>query len=70
MGGESGNLVAHTLGGGDGDFINDTLVGVEVEGQTGVVLLHDGAGGFLDGFRADSLLRWTGSSGLVYVSYE
>ena len=54
MGGESGNLVTHALGGGDGDFIDDTLVGVEVESKTGVVLLDDGTCGFLDGFGADS----------------
>eukprot|EP00970_Alexandrium_tamarense_P004561 scaffold766_cov210-Alexandrium_tamarense.AAC.10 len=55
MGGKSSNLVAHAFGGGDGDFVNDTLVGVEVEGEAGVVLLDDGTCGFLDGFGADSL---------------
>lgn len=55
MGGKSSNLVAHAFGGGDGDFVNDTLVGVEVEGEAGVILLDDGTCGFLDGFGADSL---------------
>jgi hypothetical protein len=55
VGGETSNLVTHTLGGGDGDLIDETLVGVEVESETGVVLLDDGACGFLDGLRADSL---------------
>ena len=56
MGGEPSNLVTHTLGGGDGDLIDDTLVGVEIESETGVVLLDDGTCGFLDGLGADSLL--------------
>jgi hypothetical protein len=55
VGGETSNLVTHTLGGGDGDLIDDTLVGVEVESETGVVLLDDGTCGFLDGLGADSL---------------
>jgi hypothetical protein len=56
VGGEPSNLVTHTLGGGDGDLIDDTLVGVEIESETGVVLLDDGTCGFLDGLGADSLL--------------
>ena len=44
MCGEAGNLVTHTLRGGDGNFINDTFVGVEVECESGVVLLDDGTG--------------------------
>ena len=55
MSGETGDFVTHAFGGGDGDLIDDAFVGVEVEGQTGVVLLHDGAGGLFDGFGADSL---------------
>lgn len=31
------NLVAKTLGGNDGNFIADTLVGLEVEGELWVV---------------------------------
>lgn len=56
MGCESSNLVTHTLGGGDGDLIDDTLIGVKVKSKTGVVLLDDGTCGFLDGLGADSLL--------------
>jgi hypothetical protein len=50
-GGERGNiyLVAETLGGDDGDFIADTLVGFEVEGELWVVALDDYFGGFFDG---------------------
>lgn len=55
MGGETSNLVTHTLGGGDGNLINKTLVGVEVESKTGVVLLDDSTCGLLDGLGADSL---------------
>jgi hypothetical protein len=42
-------LVAETLGGDDGDFIADTLVGFEVEGELWVVALDDYFGGFFDG---------------------
>jgi hypothetical protein len=55
VGGETSNLVTHTLGGGDGNLINKTLVGVEVESKTGVVLLDDSTCGLLDGLGADSL---------------
>ena len=56
MSSESSNLVTHALGGGDGDLVDDALVGVEVEGEAGVVLLDDRPGGLLDGLGADSLL--------------
>ena len=59
---ESGDLVAHALGGGDGDLIDDALVGVEVKRQAGVVLLDDGPRGLLDGLRADTL---DGSEGVI-----
>ena len=42
-------LVAQALGGDDGDFIADTLVGIEVKGEAGVVALNDDLGGPLDG---------------------
>jgi len=41
-------LVAQALGGDDGDFIADSLVGLEVEGQLGIVPLNDDLGGLLD----------------------
>lgn len=43
------NLVAKTLGGDDSDLIADTLVGLEVEGQLGVVSLDDDLGRSLNG---------------------
>ena len=58
MGGETCNFVAHALGGGDGYLIDYTLVGVEVECETSVVLLDDGACTLLDGLGTNSL-RWT-----------
>lgn len=45
----STNLVAKTLGGNDSDLIADTLVGLEVESESGVVTLDDDLGGSLDG---------------------
>lgn len=52
--GVTGNLVAETLGGNDGNLIADALVGLEVEGQAGVVTLNDDLGGLLDGLGADA----------------
>lgn len=46
-------LVAKTLGSDDRDLITETLVGLEVEGELGVVTLNDDLGGLLDGFRAN-----------------
>ena len=62
VGGESRDLVPHALRGGDGDLVDDALVRVEVEGETGVVLLDDGPGGLLDGLGSDSL-SWSSSRG-------
>jgi hypothetical protein len=42
------NLVAEALAGDDGNILSDTLVGVEVESQTSVVLLDNKAGSLLD----------------------
>lgn len=42
------NLVAEALGSNDGDLIADTLVGLEVQGELGVVSLNDDLGGLLD----------------------
>jgi hypothetical protein len=49
VGGEAGNLVAETLGGDDGDLIEDPLVDLEIEGELGVVSLNDDLGRLLDG---------------------
>ena len=43
------DLVTKTLGCNDGNFIADTLVGFEVQGQFGVVAFDDDFGGLLDG---------------------
>lgn len=43
------NLVAEALGSNDSDLIADTLVGLEVQGELGVVTLNDDLGGLLDG---------------------
>ena len=56
MGGKSGNLVAHAFRGSDGNFVNETFVGVKVESETGVILLDDGPCGLFDGFGSYSLL--------------
>ncbi len=51
---ESGNLVPQRLGGDESHFLDDTLVGVEVQGELGVVLLNDDPGGLLNGLGADA----------------
>lgn len=50
----SSYLVAETLGGNDGDLIADTLVGLKVEGELGVVALNDDLGGPLNGLSTDA----------------
>ena len=49
------DLVSHSLGGEDGDFIDNSLVRVEVKRQSSVVLLNDHPGGSLHGLGSDSL---------------
>ena len=49
-----GYLVAERLGGDDGDLLDDPLVGVEVEGQLGVVLLDDDTSCLLDSLGSDT----------------
>lgn len=49
------DLVSHTLRRDDRDLIAHTLVRVEVEGKTRVVLLDDGSCRLLHGLRADAL---------------
>lgn len=67
MRGEEGrlrtDLVAQALGGNDGDFIADALVGLEVEGELGVVALDDDLGRLLDRLRPDA--THVGSGGCV-----
>lgn len=45
------HLVAKTLRGDDSDFIANALVGLEVEGELGVVSLNDDLGGLLDSLK-------------------
>ena len=52
--GRSIYLVAKTLGGNDGDFIGDSFVGFEVEGEAGVVALNENFGALLDGLDGES----------------
>lgn len=49
VGRETGDLVAKTLGGDDSNLVADTLVGLEVQRKTGVVLFNKDTGGLLDG---------------------
>jgi hypothetical protein len=53
---ETSNLVAETLGRDQGDLVADFLVGLEVEGKTGVVLFNQDTGSLLDGFGSDATL--------------
>lgn len=55
MGHKPCDLVTHTLRRDDRDLIAHTLVRVEVEGKTRVVLLDDGSRRLLNGLRADTL---------------
>lgn len=55
MSSKSGNFVPHTLRRSDGDFIDDTLISVEVESEARVILLDDGTSGFLNGLSTNSL---------------
>ena len=57
MRGETGDLVAETLGGDDGNLISDLLVGLEIISEARVVFFNDDARGFLNGLGADSALK-------------
>lgn len=57
VGGEAGNLVAKALRGDDGDLTGDALVGLEVEGEAGIVLLNEHAGCPLDSLGANAALK-------------
>ena len=56
VGGETGNLVTEALGGDDGNLGGDLLVGLEVQGETGVVLLDEDLGGSLDSLGTNATL--------------
>lgn len=53
---ETGDLVAHALGGDLSHLVDDALVGVEVHGQAGVVLLDDDSGRLFHGLGTHTLL--------------
>ena len=52
-----GDLVPQRFAGDNGDFFTDSLVGVEVECQSSVVLLDDQLGSLLDGLGANAALH-------------
>lgn len=54
-----GDFVTQRLGGDDGHLLADTLVGVEVQTQSSVVLLDDDLGGLLDGLCPNTTLQET-----------
>lgn len=51
------NLVSQWLCRDDCDFLNNALVGVEVDGQSSVVFLDNDFGGLFDGFGANATLK-------------
>ena len=55
MGNEASNLVSHSLWRDNGDFTCNSLVGVEIESQTRVVLLDNDSGGLLNSLCTDTL---------------
>ena len=54
VGGVTSNLFAKTLGGDVSILTGKTLVGLEVQGELGVVPLNDDLGGLLDSLRANA----------------
>lgn len=53
----AGNLVAQTLGRDLSKVVEDALVGLEVQGELGVVLFDENAGSALDGLGTDAALH-------------
>lgn len=58
MRGLMADLVTKTLRSNDGDLIANTLVGLEIEGEFGVVPFDNDLGRFLDGLRANATLEY------------
>lgn len=54
---KTGNLVAETLAGDDGNLFADLFVDVKVHRQTGVVLLDDHPRRLLNGLGTDATLE-------------
>jgi hypothetical protein len=55
MGCVSSNLVAHALRWKDGDLIDKTLIGVEIESEASVVFLDNSASTLLDSLSTNTL---------------
>ena len=53
------DLITKTLRSNDGDLIANTLVGLEVEREFGVVAFDNDLGRFLDSLRANPTLQYT-----------
>lgn len=53
-------LVAKTLRGNNSDFIADALVGLEIEGEFGVITFDDDFGRLLDGLQDFGLVSLPG----------
>jgi hypothetical protein len=56
VGSETGNLVTQALGGDDGDFGGETLVGLEIKGETGVILFDEDTRSLLDSLSTNATL--------------
>lgn len=56
-GGEASNLVPQTLGGNDGNLLRNLLVGLEIIGEAGIVLLHQNPSRLLDGLGPHTTLN-------------
>lgn len=54
--GVASNLVSESLGGDDSDLVSESLVGLEVEGELGVVSLNHDLRGPLDSLSSNSTL--------------
>lgn len=51
-----GNLVSQWFGRDDSDFFADTLVGMEIHSQTGVVFFNNDLSGLLDSLGSNTTL--------------
>ena len=54
MGGETSDLISHSLGRDHGDLFDNLLVGIEIDGKLEVVLLNNLPGGSLDQVSSDA----------------
>lgn len=57
MGGETGNLVTETLARNDSNLAGETLVGLEIQSKTRVVLLDEDTASLLNSLCADTTLQ-------------